>query len=125
MAGYLDEDARRPCFHGVIITDLGRYPTDLSANHDGDSTNPRVAHRRGDSRWDQLDSTGGKKYRQGMNSSRYFTPAAVPERVAAALDRFAGDRLFAALRHVPEHLTTSIARIHAWLIADEGTELAI
>jgi hypothetical protein len=42
-----------------------------------------------------------------MNSSHYFTPAAVPEHVAAALDRFAGDRLFVTLRHVPEHLTTS------------------
>jgi hypothetical protein len=39
-----------------------------------------------------------------MNFNRYFTPAAVPERVAAALDRFAGDSLFAALRHVPWHV---------------------
>lgn len=50
-----------------------------------------------------------------MNSSRYFSPAAVPERVAAALDRFAGDRLFAALRHVPWHdnltIVTHVSRL--------------
>jgi hypothetical protein len=63
-----------------------------------------LCYRRGDSRSDQLDSTGGKKYHPWMNSSRYFTPAAVPERVAATLDRFTGDSLFAALRHVPWHI---------------------
>jgi hypothetical protein len=38
-----------------------------------------------------------------MNSSRYVTPAVVPERVAVALDRFAEDSLFVALHHVPWH----------------------
>jgi hypothetical protein len=39
-----------------------------------------------------------------MNSSRYFTLAAVPKCVATALDRFTGDSLFAALHHVPWHI---------------------
>jgi hypothetical protein len=38
-----------------------------------------------------------------MNSGHYFTPATVPERVTAALDRFAGVSHLAVLRHVPRH----------------------
>jgi hypothetical protein len=39
-----------------------------------------------------------------MNSDHYFTPAAVPERVMAALDRFTGVSHLAVLRYMPRHL---------------------
>jgi hypothetical protein len=55
-----------------------------------------------------------------MNSSRYFTPAAIPERVAAALDRFTGDRLFVALRHVPWHDNlTAVTHVSRPMVAGE------
>jgi hypothetical protein len=38
-----------------------------------------------------------------MNSGHYFTPAAIPECVTAALDRFAGVSHLAVLRHMPQH----------------------
>jgi hypothetical protein len=43
-----------------------------------------------------------------MNSSHYFTPAAISERVTVALDRFAGVRHLAALRHVPRHVNLTV-----------------
>jgi hypothetical protein len=43
-----------------------------------------------------------------MNSSHYFTPAAVPVRVTTALDRFVGVRHLAALRHVPRHVNLTV-----------------
>jgi hypothetical protein len=39
-----------------------------------------------------------------MNSGHYFTSAAVPEHVTAALDRFVGVSHLMVLRHVPRHL---------------------
>jgi hypothetical protein len=58
-----------------------------------------------------------------MNSSRYFTPAAVPEHVATALDRFAGDRLFMVGRHVPWHdnLTAVIHVSHPIIAGESAT----
>jgi hypothetical protein len=55
-----------------------------------------------------------------MNSSRNFTLAAVPERVAAALDRFTGDCLFAALHHVPwNDNLTAVTHVSRLVVAGE------